>query len=197
VEELDPILAAALDPTRRPSHTHTPECLHDQQHCPARRPGVGGLIGVPVTGAGAGGRQVWFTPSQWELMVCNADISETLLDRLGMPIAVRERVRFPNRAMRRALDARDGGCVFPGCDAPAGWCDAHHVSEYAHDGQTVTSNLVLLCRHHHGIVHRSGWSMRLTTPDEMTRIGDGLFTITTADGLHLHTEHRRRQPAPA
>ena len=154
--------------------------------------------------SGAGGTQVWFTPSEWELLVCNADISEVILDQLGMPVAVRTRARFPNRAMRRSLDIRDGGCVFPGCDAPAGWCDAHHVVEYdADDGETVIDNLALLCRHHHGIIHRTGWSMRLTEPDESSRAGDGLFTITTTDGLQLRTEHRRRpappdrQPAPA
>ena len=152
---------------------------------------------MPVSGAG--GTQVWFTPSEWELLVCNADISEVILDKLGMPVAVRNRARFPNRAMRRSLDIRDAGCVFPGCDAPAGWCDAHHVIEYADDGETVISNLALLCRHHHGIIHRTGWSMRLTPPDEPNgsdrSARDGLFTITTADGLQLHTEHRRR-PAP-
>ena len=205
LDELDPILAAVLDPTGRYAHTHTTDCFHDQHPCPGRRPGIGGLIGVPVSGTD--GKQVWFTPREWELLVCNADITETLLDQLGMPIAVRTRARFPNRAMRRALDIRDGGCVFPGCDAPAGWCDAHHVVEYdADDGETVIDNLALLCRHHHGIIHRTGWSMRLseppTTPDT-NGARDGLFTITTADGLQLRTEHRRRptppgrEPAPA
>jgi len=207
LDELDPILAAVLDPTGRYAHTHTVDCFHDQHPCPGRRPGIGGLIGVPVSSTNS--NQVWFTPSEWELLVCNADISEVILDKLGMPVAVRNRARFPNRAMRRALDIRDAGCVFPGCDAPTGWCDAHHVVEYdADDGETVIDNLALLCRHHHGIIHRTGWSMRLTGPDEpdsagRTRDGDGLFTITTADGLELRTEHRRRpappdrQPAPA
>jgi len=198
LDELDPILANVLDPTGRYAHTHTADCFHDQ-HCPGRRPGIGGLIGVPVSGTD--GTQVWFTPREWELLVCNADISEVILDQLGMPVAVRTRARFPNRAMRRALDIRDAGCVFPGCDAPAGWCDAHHVVEYdADDGETVIDNLALLCRHHHGIIHRTGWSMRLsepgTTPDT-NGARDGLFTITTADGLQLRTEHRRRRPAPA
>ena len=39
--------------------------------------------------------------------------------------------------MRRTLEARDGGCVFPGCDAPPSWCDAHHVIHYLPDGDTV------------------------------------------------------------
>lgn len=169
----------------------------------------GGLIGAPVTGTN--GKTMWFTPSQWELLICNAEVSETLLDRMGMPIAARERLRFPSRAMRRALDARDGGCVFPGCEAPAGWCDAHHVIHYAANGTTTTSNLALLCRRHHGIVHRTGWSMSLnsakntsaaaasptdTATPPAVAAADGFFTITTADGLQLRTEHRRRPGRP-
>ncbi len=104
VDELDPILVAVLDP----AHGHTGDCL-DGGHRRGRRTGVDGSIGAPVTRTGS--RQVWFTPSHWELLVCNADISEVLLDRLGEPIAVRNRVRFPNRAMRRTLDADHGDTV--------------------------------------------------------------------------------------
>ncbi|MCZ7629783.1 MAG: HNH endonuclease [Microthrixaceae bacterium] len=104
--------------------------------------------------------------------------------------------------MRRALVVRDGGCVFPGCDAPPGWCDAHHVIEYANDGQTVIVNLVLLCRHHHGIVHRTGWTMSLNHPNSChmespDQPGDhSHFTITTATGAELPTQHRPRPPKP-
>lgn len=31
-------------------------------------------------------------------------------------------IRLANRAQRRALRHRDGGCGFPGCTAPAAWC---------------------------------------------------------------------------
>ncbi|MCZ7628389.1 MAG: hypothetical protein M5U19_04715 [Microthrixaceae bacterium] len=60
------------------------------------------------------GNRLWFTATQWELLVCNSAISETLLDHLGMPVAVRERLRLPNRAMRRALVVRDWRMCVPG-----------------------------------------------------------------------------------
>ena len=28
---------------------------------------------------------------------------------------------------RRALEARDRHCVFPGCTRPLSWCDGHHL----------------------------------------------------------------------
>ena len=39
------------------------------------------------------------------------------------------------------------------------WCDAHHVTRWEHNGPTDITNLALLCRHHHGVTHRSGWTM--------------------------------------
>lgn len=152
------------------------------------------------------GDPVQLTTSEWQLLTCDPHISEIVLDALGHPIATRDRDRHPNRAMRRSLNARDAGCAFPGCDHPPQWCDAHHIVTYSDDGKTITHNLVLLCRRHHGIVHRNGWQITPTTPTAPTapdrpnhdsRAGPppGLFTITTPGGHTLHTQHRR-PPAP-
>ncbi len=53
--------------------------------------------------------------------------------------------------------ARDLHCVFPGCDRPATWCDVHHLIPWSQGGATDLDNLVLLCRHHHTLVHEGGW----------------------------------------
>jgi hypothetical protein len=58
--------------------------------------------------------------------------------------------------MRRALDARDGGCRFPGCDNTR-FVDAHHIHHWVHGGETKLDNLVLLCRRHHRAVHEEGF----------------------------------------
>ena len=57
--------------------------------------------------------------------------------------------RVVSAAQRRSLAVRDGGCVFPGCDRPVAWCDAHHLRHWLHGGPTDLANLVLLCRAHH------------------------------------------------
>ena len=61
---------------------------------------------------------------------------------------------------RRALEARDRHCVFPGCARPVVWCDGHHLVWWTRGGATALPNLALLCRPHHRMVHEEGWSLR-------------------------------------
>ena len=61
-------------------------------------------------------------------------------------------------ALRRALEARDQGCRFPGCGLR--FAEGHHVTHWADGGETKLENLVLLCRHHHRLLHEEGWSMQ-------------------------------------
>jgi hypothetical protein len=60
---------------------------------------------------------------------------------------------------RRALEARDQHCVFPGCDRPLIWCDGHHMVWWIKGGPTTLPNLALLCRRHHRMVHEEGWTL--------------------------------------
>lgn len=61
---------------------------------------------------------------------------------------------------RVALAAIWGGCAFAGCDRPPSWTEAHHAIPWSHGGRTDTANGVLLCRHHHLLVHDNGWTIR-------------------------------------
>jgi hypothetical protein len=49
----------------------------------------------------------------------------------------------------------DGGCRFPGCERRR-FLDAHHLVHWAHGGETGKDNLIMLCRHHHRLVHEGG-----------------------------------------
>jgi hypothetical protein len=60
---------------------------------------------------------------------------------------------------RRALEARDRHCVFPGCTRPPIWCDGHHLVWWTRGGATTLANLALLCRPHHRMVHEEGWRL--------------------------------------
>ncbi len=60
---------------------------------------------------------------------------------------------------RRALEARDRRCVWPGCGRPSAWCDGHHLVWWTKGGESSLPNLALLCRPHHRMVHEGGWSL--------------------------------------
>jgi hypothetical protein len=60
---------------------------------------------------------------------------------------------------RRALEARDRHCVFPGCTRPLSWCDGHHLVWWTRGGATTLPNLAMICRPHHRMVHEEGWRL--------------------------------------
>lgn len=75
----------------------------------------------------------------------------------GSVLDVGRKTRTVPPAIRRALEARDGGCRFPGCGLR--FTDAHHVKHWADGGETSLDNLILLCAHHHRLVHEEGWKV--------------------------------------
>jgi Domain of unknown function (DUF222)/HNH endonuclease len=89
------------------------------------------------------------------------------------PLEVGRATRVVQPAQRSALAVRDGGCVFPGCDRPLAWCDAHHLWHWVDGGPTDLANLALLCRAHHRAVHEGGW--------RLIRGPDGRFTASRSD----------------
>jgi hypothetical protein len=119
---------------------------------------------------------------------CDARFTPLITGRDGVPLNLGREVRYANRAQRRALAIRDGGCVFPGCDLPVSWCDAHHVTPWEHGGTTDLPNLASLCRHHHGVTHRTGWAM-VAHPDQT-------FSWTTPSGDTLHGQRHRVRAGP-
>ena len=85
-------------------------------------------------------------------LACDASIVTVLEDGEGEPLNVGRKTRSIPPALRRALNARDRGCRFPGC-SNTHYVDAHHIHHWAHGGETKLSNLVQLCRFHHRQVH--------------------------------------------
>jgi hypothetical protein len=98
-------------------------------------------------------------------MACDARILPVVLGGDGQILNTGRTRRLATGALRRALHVRDRGCAFPDCDRPARWTDAHHIRAWTDGGPTDLDNLVLLCRHHHRLVHHpdTGWQIRLGT----------------------------------
>ncbi|WP_240720955.1 HNH endonuclease signature motif containing protein [Pseudarthrobacter sp. NamE2] len=86
-------------------------------------------------------------------IACDADIIPALLGTHGEILDLGRKTRLFTTAQRLALTARDQGCAFPNCTAPAPWCEAHHITYWSHQGPTSTDNGVLLCNHHHPPQH--------------------------------------------
>ena len=80
--------------------------------------------------------------------------------RVGLP-AVGHRPGHPGRPRGDAPRPDPSGrhCAFPGCETPAMWCDAHHITYWSHLGDTALDNLVLLCGRHHRLIHHSDWDV--------------------------------------
>ena len=102
------------------------------------------------SGVLAGGEQV--TAGELRRLACDAAILPIVLGSASQPLDVGREQRLVTPAIRRALEARDQGCAFPGCRVRATCCEAHHILPWWAGGETALSNLVLLCAHHHGTV---------------------------------------------
>jgi HNH endonuclease len=76
-------------------------------------------------------------------------------------------------ASRRAITLRDRGCTFPNCDRPPSWTDIHHCTPWSEGGTTSLDNGVLLCRRHHGFVHRQRWNITIEGGTATFRRPDG------------------------
>jgi Domain of unknown function (DUF222)/HNH endonuclease len=94
---------------------------------------------------------------------CDASLTRVDENGRGEILNVGRKTRTLPPALRRALNARDSGCRFPGCTFHR-YTDAHHVKHWADGGETKLSNLVTLCRAHHRMVH-SGEIFIETTVD--------------------------------
>ena len=123
-------------------------------------------------------------------IACDGGIVKLAESGDGVPLSIGRNSRAIPPAIRRALTARDGGCRFPGCTNTR-FVDGHHVRHWADGGETSLENLVLLCRHHHRLVHEGGFrcehaangGVRFLAPS-----GDNLSTGRQATAIAKHAD---------
>jgi hypothetical protein len=105
------------------------------------------------------------TRARIESVLCDARISRLVLDSRGEVVALHSLTDQITTAQRKAVSARDRGCIAKGCTRPPAFCDVHHLEHREHGGKTSTENLGLLCRRHHVLWHRGTLSWHdLHTP---------------------------------
>ena len=66
------------------------------------------------------------SPAGIDRLTCDSVVTPLGWSVDGVPLSHGRTRRLPTAAQRRAISARDRGCVFPGCDAPPSRCQAHH-----------------------------------------------------------------------
>ena len=95
-----------------------------------------------------------------ERFACDCGVTRVLLGSESTVIDVGRAKRTVSGPARRALNARDGCCKWPGgCDRPPKWSAAHHIVHWIHGGSTDLDNLILLCHRHHWMVHEGKWQL--------------------------------------
>lgn len=113
-----------------------------------RRQGVGFLEGQSAS----------VSVATVERLACDGGLVPIMFDdETGAALNLGRSQRLHNARQRAVIAVRDGGCMAPGCDRPPSWCEVHHIHEFSRGGSTDVADGVLLCRHHHLLVHNNGW----------------------------------------
>jgi Domain of unknown function (DUF222)/HNH endonuclease len=112
-----------------------------------------------------------------ERLACDCRVTRVLLGADSAVIDVGRSKRVISPSQRRALNVRDKGCRFPGCDRPATWTSGHHIVHWIRGGPGDLPNLVLLCYRHHWMVHEGRWQLVKT---------DGMKMLAIPPQLDLH-----------
>ena len=105
--------------------------------------------------------------SMVERWLCSSDLHGLVLSQDGQPLWLGKKVRLASDAQWLALIVRDEGCV--GCGVDPSHCEAHHIRWARHGGPTDIDNLVLVCSHHHHLIHDRGW--------RVARAADGSYSL--------------------
>jgi hypothetical protein len=144
---------------------------------PAAPPPVDAGTGLPIGDIGLG------------VLACDAAWHRLVHDR-GAVLHYGRAARDWPVDLANAIATRDAGCRWPGCAAPASWCDIHHVQPWEAGGATDIDNGVLLCRRHHQLLHaRRGWQLEL--------LPDGTVELTHPTGRTQRSQPKGLDPPPA
>ena len=132
-------------------------------------------------------------------IACTDGLIPILFDDHGKPLKLGRTKRSFTEHQRTVLAAIWGGCAHPGCDRPPSWTEAHHINEWAHDhGKTNIDDGILLCRHHHLMVHNNNWHIQRTgtsyqlQPPPSDTLHHEPITLTPKNPTHQRATRRAK-----
>jgi len=127
-------------------------------------------------------------------IACDTGVARLHLGERGEVKWASRRRRTVSPSLRRALEARDRGCRFPGCGLR--FTDAHHIRHWADGGETTLTNLVLLCRRHHRAVHEGGMKVCLAKEGEVVFFAPGGRAVADAPEVRAQRSAARGPTDP-
>lgn len=97
-------------------------------------------------------------------LACGSDLFGAVFSAERDPLWMGRKVRTATDGQWRSLIVRDGGCRI--CDADPSMSEAHHIIVWQPPGcgPTDIDDLILLCGHHHHLIHDFGY--RLVKDDD-------------------------------
>jgi hypothetical protein len=161
-EPAEPTAPAAPGRPERPAATGSPP-EPDRSDAGAGSPEPDDIL-IGLTGQASHGyiegNTAPISPETIERLICDSGTVEIRFDEHNRPLDLGREQRLFNRAQRRAMAARDGGCMWPGCDRPPAFTEAHHLEHWLRDiGRTDIDQGILLCHAHHMLLHNQRWQI--------------------------------------
>jgi hypothetical protein len=101
-------------------------------------------------------------------LCCDAHVIPGVLGGASEVLDVGRSQRLVTAGIWKALVVRDQHYRFPHCTRPPMMSHAHHIEHWVDGGATSLDNLILLCGHHHRLVHAGPWRIRRTAPAAFT-----------------------------
>ena len=114
--------------------------------------------GLKAASLDTGGR---ISAGEARRIACRAGIIPLVLGGPSVVLDSGRKRRFHSEAQRVAMGVRDGGCTAAGCDAPPGFCHAHHEVSWSRGGGTSVEKGRLLCPKHHRLIHDAAFQHSL------------------------------------
>jgi hypothetical protein len=163
----------------------------DHQHVKVggrHRPHVNVVVDHERLDSCEGGRTIEgapLDPAAIGALLCDANIHRVIRQGGSSILDYGRATRSIPPAVYTSLVLRDLRCRFPGCDRLCCWTEGHHIHPWELGGRTDLGNLVLLCSHHHRVIHTKGWHLKL--------LPSGTVEVTRPDGQVMISE----PPSPA
>jgi hypothetical protein len=170
-------LGQFADTARHAAIPATPKIFRDFATLAGERPHLMVTVGVQTLKGLAGAAELdhvgAIDPEAARRLACDASVTRVVMAGPSEPLEVGRNTPVVPPALRKAVWVRDQRCRFPGCRRPQAWCDAHHIRHWADGGETALSNLLLLCRPHHRLLHEGGFGLQTVDGRPVFRRPDG------------------------